>query len=319
MKPIILLCLSVCLATPLRAGSRTSASYVIASDVVDGGGRRSASLTYTNIGSAGGASGLSAAALPSVTVRSGYAGQLFEIIGFALTAAAGSVGEGGSCQLAAWQALDDATFLAVPAASVAWSVAQGPLTAVSGFGLATAGLVYQDTPATVVGVLAGQTGTCRFTVMNVNPDDFGAFAQDGFDDAIQVNAAALAAPNADADGDGKNNILEYAFGTDIMAADSGVLTLSGPAVVQRGLPATWAQNIGNAVDFRAIFGRRKDYAAAGLTFTVQFSADLVTWRDSTVIPTVIASDTVIDAVSVPYPLFINGRKARFFRVQVSKP
>lgn len=95
--------------------------------------------------------------------------------------------------------------------------------------------------------------------------------------------------------------------------------MSGTSVIQRGLPVTWIQNVGNGVDFRAVFGRRKDAVAAGLTYTVQFSAELATWQNSTALPTVIASDTVIDAVTVPYPFFVNGRKARFFRVLVSTP
>lgn len=84
-----------------------------------------------------------------------------------------------------------------------------------------------------------------------------------------------------------------------------------------GSPNVQVQNIPNSVDFRALFGRRKDHAAAGLTYTVQFSADLVTWQTSTATPTVIADDGVIEACTVPYPFFINGMKARFFQIRVS--
>ena len=129
----------------------------------------------------------------------------------------------------------------------------------------------------------------------------------------------LSTYNTDADGDGLGNLLEYASGTDPTLANSGVISFSGVAVTQRGLPTTWAQTIANGVDFRALFGRRKDYVAAGLTYTAQFSGDLLTWEDSVAAPTVMASDAGIDAVTVPYPFFVNGRKARFFRVQVSLP
>jgi len=79
-----------------------------------------------------------------------------------------------------------------------------------------------------------------------------------------------------------------------------------------------------------VFGRRKDYVTAGLTYTVQFSAGLDIWVNSTDTPTVLtgagdANPSAVEAVSVPYPLFIpftrNGvpgfEKPTFFRVRVS--
>ena len=129
----------------------------------------------------------------------------------------------------------------------------------------------------------------------------------------------LSTYNTDADGDGLGNLLEYGSGTDPTLANGGVISYSGAAITQRGLPTTWVQNITNGVDYRALFGRRKDYVAVGLTYTVQFSGDMVTWENSVTTPTVLASDAEIDAVTVPYPFFVNGRKARFFRVQVSLP
>ena len=50
---------------------------------------------------------------------------------------------------------------------------------------------------------------------------------------------------------------------------------------------------------------------------VEFSADLSTWVPSADIPTVVADDGVLQVVTVPYRLFINGRKAQFFHVSVT--
>jgi hypothetical protein len=72
------------------------------------------------------------------------------------------------------------------------------------------------------------------------------------------------------------------------------------------------------IDFRALFVRRNDYAASGLTYTPQFSAILNTWQDSATVPTVLADDGTYQIVSVPYPSFIAGKKARFFRISVTK-
>ena len=76
------------------------------------------------------------------------------------------------------------------------------------------------------------------------------------------------------------------------------------------------ESTSSGVDLRTLFVCRKDYAAAGLTYTVQFSADLTTWKTSAAVPTVLVDAGTCQIVSVPYPPFVNGRKARFFRVAV---
>ena len=141
--------------------------------------------------------------------------------------------------------------------------------------------------------------------------------------SITLSADKL--PGADPDGDSLTNLQEYAFGTDPSVSSSGSIAyVNGGAITANGQPTTSI----NGVDFRAVFGRRKDYVSAGLTYTVQFSADLGTnWVNSTDTPAVLASDAIMDAVSVPYPFFIpvpaNGpipagfAKPTFFRVSVS--
>jgi hypothetical protein len=76
--------------------------------------------------------------------------------------------------------------------------------------------------------------------------------------------------------------------------------------------------VARGIDFRALFVRRKYYAAAKLTYTPQFSANLTTWQDSAAVPTVLADDGTYQVVSAPYPPFIAGKKARFFRIKVTK-
>jgi hypothetical protein len=125
----------------------------------------------------------------------------------------------------------------------------------------------------------------------------------------------------DADGDGITNLVEYAFGTNPTVSAPGAITFAGGTITSRGGPAMSVAGIPNGVDFRAVFGRRKDYLAAGLTYTVQFSADLATWVNSAAVPAIIASDAEMDAVTVPYPLFITtprgAEKPTFFRVLVT--
>jgi hypothetical protein len=125
------------------------------------------------------------------------------------------------------------------------------------------------------------------------------------------------ADNADTDSDGVPNLMEFAFGMNTATSDSTPFTLNGNTLTTHGMPDTNVTNGQFSVSYTARFIRRQTYAADGLIYTPQFSADLVTWQNSTATPTVVATDATHEAVSVPYPLFINGKKARFFRISVS--
>jgi hypothetical protein len=131
-------------------------------------------------------------------------------------------------------------------------------------------------------------------------------------------------PGGDLDGDGINNFLEFAFGTNPTVAGAAALIYNGTlagggTITATGQPTVVFESVPTGVDFRALFVRRNDYVAAGLTYTVQFSPDLSVWTPSIEVPTVLADNGTHQIVSVPFPGFLNGKKARFFRVQVSTP
>jgi sialate O-acetylesterase len=120
------------------------------------------------------------------------------------------------------------------------------------------------------------------------------------------------------DGDSLNNLLEFAFGTD-PSVSSGSSVGYGSGVTP-GLPLPVLES---GVDFRAAFGRRKDWASEGLTYTVQFSRDLSEWVDSAETPTTLESGSGdIDAVYVPSPWIIQAEagfeNAQFFRLSISQ-
>ena len=131
--------------------------------------------------------------------------------------------------------------------------------------------------------------------------------------------------NNDFNGNTFDNLLDFAFGFDPVASGPapGPLDVSGGAIVANGPPTTNVENITNGVNFTMRYTRRADFVAAGLTYDVVFSSDLVTWETSTATPTVIGTGTgadgeAIEAVEVPYPFFLsNGRRARFARVEVT--
>lgn len=198
-----------------QAGPRSSAAYSISTDTADGGGKRATSAAYTNDGSLGGITGISTAT-PNETARNGFIGQLYEVTGLALIATPTTVAENGTLQLGAAQLLDDSTTVAVNASSVAWSVASGPLVSINSAGLATAGIVYQNTAATAQGGYAGNTGTLNLTVVDTLPDNFSTYAGDGLPDSWQFQYFGLnnpnAAPGLDPDGDGQTNFFEFTAG-----------------------------------------------------------------------------------------------------------
>jgi hypothetical protein len=134
-----------------------------------------------------------------------------------------------------------------------------------------------------------------------------------FDNALTGNDAL---PGEDPDGDGLNNLQEYAFGMNPKVSYAGSVRWSGTVLLEPGVPVPFASGTEGSFTFRAVFVRRKDHVAAGLAYTVEFSGDLSTWRASTSTPLVLAEDEQVQSVAVPYPFFVNGKKATYFRVRV---
>ena len=159
-----------------HAGS--SAHYSVAPDTVDHGGLRATSTHYTFDGSAmPGGAGEST----SYTIRSGYAGQLSDVvalmeIGLELSAPQLTVNEGGTLQLSASVLYDDTSTAPLDPSSITWSVQSGPLSGINASGLATAAAVYQNSPAVAQGTYQTFTDTLSLTVLNTQPDNFGSYA-----------------------------------------------------------------------------------------------------------------------------------------------
>jgi surface-anchored protein len=170
------------------------------------------------------------------------------------------------------------------------------------------------TDDTSLGDAALTTVAQVFTISVEASDGIAAWRQTHFGSSHDEGPVAY---SANPDGDSLNNLQEWAFGLNPTLNDGSALLVTGATIIQRGTPQPRVVNIPNSVDFRAMFGRRKNHVAAGLTYTVQFSAGLDIWQDSVAVPTVIADDGEIEACTVPYPFFINGKKARFFRVSIS--
>ena len=133
------------------------------------------------------------------------------------------------------------------------------------------------------------------------------------------DATALTGNFEDFDGDGKPNLLEFAIGTNPTSPTSGPAALEytgtfagNGSVTKTGQPLVSRQE----GDTRALYMRRKDRAAAGLTYLQRFSEDLTTWQNNTSDPVVLADDGTHEIVSVPFPAASAGGKT-FFRLDVT--
>jgi len=178
------------------------------------------------------------------------------------------------------------------------------------------------TPGTLTiggsGLASGTTGTLRVTsgelVLNVSASSPYRIWADTY-----LPGSDVSNPDGDNDGDFFTNFWEYAFGTNPTVSYTGeIVYVNGGAVTTPGQPKLLIDR-GN---YYAVFGRRTDCVAAGLTYTVQFSADLGQWTSSATGLTVLTDGLgVIDAVQVPFPDFVGTpsvpKKPQFFRVMVS--
>ncbi len=304
---------------PLAARGGTSADYSIGPVVLDGGGVAGSSAAYSvNPATAAGAAGASL----NYAVRTGYAGQLLDRVSIAIDEPTSpmTLNERAALQLAVTEFHDDSTRGILPVESVSWSVQSGPLASINSTGLATAGSVYQNTVAVGRAAIGSLSDTLNLTIANTGLDDLAPYAADGLPDVWQVSHFGLngtqASINSDADSDSLSNLQEYAFGTNPLQASGAAVQWSGSTFLSAGVPVPYATTVNGSFSYRAVFSRRKDYSAVGLSYAVEFSADLVTWKASTTTPTRLADNGEVEAVYVPYIIFVNGRKATFFRVKV---
>ncbi len=162
----------------------------------------------------------------------------------------------------------------------------------------------------------------NFVLTVVVPTAYGRWTIGTFDQSFTSTDLT-----ADPDKDGCTNVQEFAFDTDptsplrrtLQWTDGGPLTRAGLPVLMK-LPVQAGPDA-----FHAVFVRRKDYQAAGLSYAVQFSADLAAW---TPVNTGLAVEGenatgTMEVVSIPFPGSVplqgglQSAPPQFFRVAVS--
>ena len=153
---------------------------------------------------------------------------------------------------------------------------------------------------------AGNTGSSTFnvTVVISLPPTYALWKQASFTPAEQADPA-ISGANADPDGDGLSNLMEYAFGLDPKVAD--------PAA----LPAVSMQNGALTLTYTRL------HDAGDLTYAVEASDDLISWSSGTglapatqelsVTPLDLTRDSVVVCDNAP----INSASRRFLRLKIS--
>lgn len=121
-------------------------------------------------------------------------------------------------------------------------------------------------------------------------------------------------PNGDDDHNGVENLLEFAFGLDPRDGKVGKATGGEGTILTRGTPSISRNPNGS---YSGYYIQRQDYYLAQLTYSSQFSSDLVNWttHDGSITYSGIDDEMHIMKVNLPATL-PNGESPRFFRVKV---
>lgn len=129
---------------------------------------------------------------------------------------------------------------------------------------------------------------------------------------VQLTNSAISGPLADPDGDGISNLLEYAFNLDPTFNENVYMT-HGTGL--RGLPVvSTAPGVGG--DYLTIeFVRRTASGGADVTYTPQFSDDLINWYDVGT-ESVTSINTRWERVMITDAVPTTSSSRRFARVKV---
>jgi hypothetical protein len=139
----------------------------------------------------------------------------------------------------------------------------------------------------------------------------------------------------DPDADGLTNLQEFAFGMDPTSSARSPLSYTRDGTADGStvggtpvLAVLESTDSPPTTKYHAVFVRRKDHLAAGLTYEVQFSANLTHWEPSPTAPEPVTGGNAdpLETVAVPFPdavpLVQGGESTatpKFFRVAVSMP
>ncbi len=150
---------------------------------------------------------------------------------------------------------------------------------------------------------------------NLASENFSAWQRLYFS-PTEIAAPASTGPVADFDGDGIKNLIEFALNLDPTFTEPVIMT-EGTGF--RGLPLVKRESVSGQQKVTVEFVRRTNTAGnlSGLTYTAQFSSDLVNWSDGAM-PTVTPINSRWDRVKVVDTVVATSTPKRFARVKVAQ-
>lgn len=204
-------------ASIMRATLVTPAFYeLVTATTHSAGGGLARSGQYSVNTDTSDSGGIATGANP--VLKSNFIGQLYDPMLLTPAAQPASFAENATTQLSAAVTMDDDTFLPLAAGMARWSVVSGPVNSIhAATHIATAGTVYQNETAVLRAEHAGLYAALNLPVLNTNTDDLAQYSGDAIDDAWQVQYFGLppnlnAAPTANPDFDGQDNLFEFLAG-----------------------------------------------------------------------------------------------------------
>lgn len=204
-------------ASIVRATIVTPASYELVTATTHGaGGGLARSGPYSANTDTSDSGGIASGANPAL--KGNFIGQLYDPVLLTPSALPASVSENAATQLSMAVTMDDDTFLPLASGIARWSIVSGPMASIhAATHVATAGTVFQNETATLRARHASLSAILNVPVLNTNTDDLAQYSGDAIDDAWQVQYFGLppnlnAAPTANPDFDGQDNLFEFLAG-----------------------------------------------------------------------------------------------------------
>jgi len=259
---------------------------------VTAGQQVSGSVDYQVLAVVGGSAALGGSG--NYTAVAGISSGLFNVNGLAIGTDPTQLPEGGTATVFGMASYDDNTSAAVPGAELAttFSGGAGGLT-LSPEGTVTAPPVYQNMNVTLLGSYAGLTASSILSVLDMEKDNWGALAGDGFPDDWQNRMGVTSAltKTGDNDADGRSNALEYVLNTNPTIRNTEEIS-------QMGQVASGGWN------YLTVTVRRNKAVSSSASYVGKESFDLTRWLRHTDAPSVTSLDAETELVKVTsvYPI-----------------
>jgi len=283
--------LSICCTTWCDISSSADYRAVHQADVT-AGQQISGSADYQVLAVVGGSAALGGSG--NYTAVAGISSGLFNVNGLTIGTDPTQLPEGGTANVFGLASYDDNTSAGVPGAELATSFSGGAQgVTLSPNGIITAPPVYQNMNVTLQGTYAGLTASSVLNVLDVDKDNWGALAGDGFPDDWQNRMGVTSAltKTGDNDADGRSNALEYVLNTNPTVRDTGEIS-------QMGQVATGGWN------YLTVTVRRNKAVSSSASYVGKESFDLTRWLRHTDAPSVTSLDAETELVKVTsvYPI-----------------